>query len=112
MSESGAASQTENRNDIVPCNNKLRSTRNDITDNLRYLSESFVKQQQSTCNQPECLSCKIISYCVSIGFTGFGLTTIKRHPIPGLILAAGGFTGLVTFVGRDIKRYRSRPPEW
>lgn len=87
-------------------------TDEDFNDNLGQLSKTFVKRQQSTCGEPECLSCKVISYCATIGCTGFGLTTIKSHPLAGVLFATGGLTGLVTFIGRDLKRYRARPPEW
>lgn len=79
---------------------------------FKRLSDNSVLQQQSTCREFECLSCKLIAYSVTLSFTGLGLTIIKKNPIAGLLFATGGLVGLVRFVERDVKRFKARPPEW
>lgn len=53
--------------------------------------------------QDKCLTCKIISYCVTLGFTFYGFSNIRRQPIPGSIISVIGLLGLSILACRDIR---------
>lgn len=51
-----------------------------------------------------CLPCKIISYCATLGISIYGYQNVKKQPISGAIISLAGLAGLSALAYKDLSK--------